>query len=226
MADSAGAAASQGAGLKGTVPVAPAVTVPASDSALAEASAGMLAPGPVLCLASRQTLVLVGLTVCVGAAEVWLLSSRAVPWLPDKVFYLVCVAFQILMMAMLMPGMPEECSSKILDVCHWAFVVMVFSGAFTLRAPESLLLIAVLALLTVGLRLCMGNSCIITMVAQRTSLPNITGRQVTTVFGALLVLSTLRLCLMAIYGRGFPIDQIAVALRSDSDRSASTLTRA
>merc|ERR1712032_12304 len=102
----------------------------------------------------------------------------------------------------------SECSSKLLDVCHWAFVVMVFSGSLILRALQSLFLIFVVAGASLVLRVSMKDTCLITSLAQRTTLPDISGRSVTYVFGSLLFITGIRLCLEVAFGTGFPINQL------------------
>lgn len=101
-----------------------------------------------------------------------------------------------------------KCNSLLLDLCHWAYVVMTFGGAAVLRAPESLAIVASIAAMSLALRYAMRHQCIITAVARRTSLPDIPGTRVTAIFLGLLVVTLLRLCLQAEFGRGFPIDQI------------------
>merc|ERR1711935_107544 len=85
---------------------------------------------------------------------------------------------------------------------------MVYLGALVLGDFHSVSLIALLAFATVALRLAMGNHCIITMVAQHSSLPTITDRQTTSLFTGLLAISIARLCLMSVYGNGTVVRQI------------------
>lgn len=99
-----------------------------------------------------------------------------------------------------------------MDVAHWAFVVMAFGGTFVLRAPESLMFLAGIAVASLILRVTMKNSCIITEVANTTSLPNITGMQVTRLFAGLLFAVLCRLLLQLVFGRGFPLDQLLRAI--------------
>eukprot|EP00434_Breviolum_minutum_P014384 symbB.v1.2.012683.t2/scaffold880.1/size155533/5 len=102
--------------------------------------------------------------------------------------------------------------SKMLDVAHWAFVVMSFGGAIVLRAPESLAFTAGIAASSLAFRLSMRNRCIITSVARTSSLPRISGKSVTNFFLALLILSVTRLLLQLAFGRGFPWDQLFHAI--------------
>lgn len=105
-----------------------------------------------------------------------------------------------------------KCNSLLLDLCHWAYVVMTFGGAAVLRAPESLAIVASIAAISLALRYAMRHQCIITALARRTSLPDIPGTRVTAIFAGLLVVTLLRLSLQAEFGRGFPIDQILAAV--------------
>merc|ERR1712151_532502 len=98
----------------------------------------------------------------VVAAELWLLVSPSIPLFIDKIYYVVCLFFQILLGLTFLPCWSGDCSSILIDVCHWAFVVLVFGGAVILRAFASVFLIVILALLTIVLRLIMGNTCLIT----------------------------------------------------------------
>ncbi|CAJ1397340.1 unnamed protein product [Effrenium voratum] len=102
---------------------------------------------------------------------------------------------------------------RLLDVAHWAFVVMSFGGAVLLRAPESLGFTALVAAASLAFRLSMRNQCIITSVARTSSLPRISGKAVTRFFLALLLVSVARLALQLAFGRGFPWDQLIRAIR-------------
>lgn len=102
----------------------------------------------------------------------------------------------------------HRCQSIVLDLVHWVFIIVIFGGAVVLRATESLILIAFIAAMTFGLRLVMGHECILTLVAQRTSLPDIPGSRVTAIFLTLLLVVITRIVLEILYGPGFPIDQL------------------
>eukprot|EP00439_Symbiodinium_sp_Y106_P087077 s101_g39.t1 len=106
--------------------------------------------------------------------------------------------------------------SQLLDVAHWAFVVMSFGGAIVLRAPESLAFTAAIAAAALAFRLSMRNRCIITSVARGSSLPRISGKTVTNFFLTLLVVTVIRLLLQLIFGRGFPWDQAIAAISGHS----------
>eukprot|EP00929_Paragymnodinium_shiwhaense_P103144 TRINITY_DN66436_c0_g1_i1.p1 TRINITY_DN66436_c0_g1~~TRINITY_DN66436_c0_g1_i1.p1 ORF type:complete len:267 (+),score=47.39 TRINITY_DN66436_c0_g1_i1:80-880(+) len=164
--------------------------------------------------------VLVALTF---VAEVVLLSRSTVPAFPDKTFLGTAIAFQVLMgVAFAMAACPSKSAlrSRILDVCHWAFVLMVFSGPILLYSFDGVLLIFVLAMASLLLRITMRHQCIITSVAQTSSLPEISGERVTTFFWSLLAVCAARLTLMVIYGNGFPIGQL-LGIHEAEDASAS-----
>merc|ERR1719498_520654 len=114
-----------------------------------------------------------------------------------------------------------------MDFTHWAFVIMLFVSVFVLRSWQSILFVATLTLLSIIARLAMRNVCIITAVAERTSLPDISGRRVNVCFTVLFCAATLRLVLMLVIGDGYPIDQILTAagvLSQNSDKASSLAT--
>ncbi|CAK0830947.1 unnamed protein product [Prorocentrum cordatum] len=211
---------------------APAEAPPLASSAAAEeglghcpaarpAVAGLLGQqggrGP-----GRLAALLGGAIVLVMAAELWIASRPDVPWLIDRPFFLTALAVQAVMLAALAlpPGASAQaatCQSGLLDACHWVFVVMVFGGSAVLRAFESLLLLFAIAGATLAIRVSMGDECIMTVVAQRSSLPNISGRTVTYVFLSLLMITGIRLGLQAVFGAGFPIDQLIAAAGQSKD---------
>mmetsp|Transcript_96413 Transcript_96413/g.171390 ORF Transcript_96413/g.171390 Transcript_96413/m.171390 type:complete len:265 (-) Transcript_96413:77-871(-) len=171
----------------------------------------------------RLAVILAGIVTVAIAVELWIMSLATVPLYIDKIYFGIALIFQFLMLLAAFP-LPESgicglegatltsLQSKLLDVAHWAFVVMTFGGVILLRAPESLLFEAGLAGLSLVFRLSMRNSCIITSVAARSSLPNISGRRVTTIFLSLFLASVFRLVLQVFYGRGFPWDQLIGAI--------------
>mmetsp|Transcript_4533 Transcript_4533/g.9044 ORF Transcript_4533/g.9044 Transcript_4533/m.9044 type:complete len:223 (-) Transcript_4533:162-830(-) len=152
-----------------------------------------------------HTPLLAVLVACVAGVEIWLVCTPSVPWLIDKLYYIVCLTFQTALAISLVPGVPRGLSAKVIDLCHWAFVILVYAGALLLRAVQSLSLVACLALASVLLRLFMQNTCIITTVAGREFRgPRISRSQVTWVFSGLFIISALRLCLMLVFWPGFP----------------------
>lgn len=143
--------------------------------------------------------------------EVILLLQSQVPWLLDKSYMVVALVFQLAMAmfpVLQSVGASKTCTSTMMDVCHWVFVVMAFAGPIVLRAFSSLLLVALLTFGTLVFRLGLSNTCIITSLAEVTSLPNISNLRVTVLFGLLMLFVSVRLLLVAFYGQGFPIDQL------------------
>merc|ERR1712008_317087 len=141
-------------------------------------------------------------------AEIWLVCNPSVPLLLDKLFYIVCLAFQVALLMALVPGVPRDVSAKVVDLCHWAFGILIYAGALMMRAVQSVSLIACLALASVLHRFCMQNTCIITNVARiEFRGPRISRNQVTWVFTGLFIISILRLCLMLALWPGFPYSQ-------------------
>ncbi|CAK9113328.1 unnamed protein product [Durusdinium trenchii] len=165
----------------------------------------------------KMAFVLISVVLAAIALELFIMTMPSVPWLLDKIYFAIALVFQLLMVIASCP-LPQRFSgegswavrfrSKLLDVAHWAFVVMSFGGAILLRAPESLAFTAGIAAVSLGFRLSMRNRCIITSVARTSSLPRISGRSVTNFFLALLVVSVLRLLLQLAFGRGWPWDQL------------------
>jgi len=152
-----------------------------------------------------HTPLLAALVACIASAEIWLVCSPDVPWLIDKLFFIVCLAFQVALAIALVPAVPRNIRAKVVNLCHWAFVILVYAAALLMRAVQSLSLIACLALASVVLRLCMQNTCIITTVGQREFRgPRISRNQATWVFTGLFIVSVLRLCLMLVLWPGFP----------------------
>jgi len=180
----------------------------------------------------RLAVILAGIVTVAIAAELWIMSMPAVPLYVDKIFFGIALVFQFLMLLASFPlpqsgicGMEgstlSSLQSKLLDVAHWAFVVMTFGGAIVLRAPESLLFEAGLSGVSLLFRITMRNSCIITSVAARSSLPAISGQRVTVIFLSLFLASVLRLVLQAFFGRGFPWDQLIGAMTSRTETLVS-----
>lgn len=168
----------------------------------------------------KMAFLLIGAVLFFIALELWIVSLPQVPWLLDKIYFAIALVFQLLMVFASCP-LPRSLGegswavrlrSKLLDIAHWAFVVMSFGGAILLRAPESLGFTAGIAAASLVFRLSMRNRCIITSVAQTSSLPRISGKGVTNFFLALLILSVARLLLQLAFGRGFPWDQIFKAI--------------
>ena len=168
----------------------------------------------------KMAFILIGVVLAFIALEVWIFCLPQVPWLCDKIYFAIALAFQLLMVIASCPlpsSLGEDSAavrlrSKMLDVAHWAFVVMSFGGAIVLRAPESLAFTAGIAASSLAFRLSMRNRCIITSVARTSSLPRISGKSVTNFFLALLILSVTRLLLQLAFGRGFPWDQLFHAI--------------
>mmetsp|Transcript_68202 Transcript_68202/g.177055 ORF Transcript_68202/g.177055 Transcript_68202/m.177055 type:complete len:558 (-) Transcript_68202:70-1743(-) len=159
----------------------------------------------------RRFNVSVGLALLVVAmlvVEIVLISLDSVPWVIDKAFWLLAITIQLVMSSfwpLQSCGVSARCTSKLMDVCHWAFVVMAFSGVLVLRSSASLIVIGSVALLTIVCRLFMGNECIITAVAETSSLPPISVNAVNAIFGGLLAASVVRLLLAAEFGEGWPV---------------------
>jgi len=181
---------------------------PAKQSRDAEAAMDKLAPTQVpIFWVSLLALSL----LAVVTAELILICRPSVPWLLDKVYFLTALVFQMAMAAfppLCRLGVPKRFTSLLMDVVHWAFVVLVFAAPFVLRAIESVTLLVATVTLSVLFRLGMANTCIITVVAERTSLPGISDTLVTTFFVLLFLVSVTRFVLEIIYGSGFPIDQL------------------
>merc|ERR1712080_427192 len=51
-----------------------------------------------------ERVILAFVATCFAIAEVWMFRSSAVPWLLDKAFFAVCLAFQALLAGALLPG--------------------------------------------------------------------------------------------------------------------------
>jgi len=156
------------------------------------------------------------MTAAVLVAEVYLLQLEQVPWRFDKPFFLIAIAFQVAMAAFwpLKRCAGARCRGLLMDACHWAFAVMMFAGGALLRSHLSILFIAAMSLATVLLRIVMDNTCLITVVAERSSLPDISGNNVTIIFGTLLACCLLRVALMLPFAEhdGWPVQQIFSAL--------------
>lgn len=186
------------------------VTMPATDATPATDSPEDLR--------KRDSIILSVLLVVTVACEIILMCQPQVPWLFDKVYFAISLFFQA-GMALFFPlgrcSSMARCRSVLLDVVHWAFVVMVFGGAAVLRSSLSVLLLAGLAATAVVARICMGQRCIITAVAQLSSLPDMPGKRVTQVFAGLLGACCIRLYLSMLYGEGFPIDQLLAKLANN-----------
>lgn len=193
----------------------------APEDAIAAAAAPLRRPrrGP----STKLAIILISVVLLAIAAELWIMSMPQVPLLIDKLYFGVALAFQLMMVLASLP-LPEQglccirgetlrrIRSLLLDVAHWAFVVMSFGGAIVLRAPESLAFTAAIAAAALAFRLSMRNRCIITSVARGSSLPRISGKTVTNFFLTLLVVTVIRLLLQLIFGRGFPWDQAIAAI--------------
>lgn len=171
----------------------------------------------------RRSAVLAIAVLSVLIAELWLLGDPSVPLLLDKLFFGTAIVFQLGIALYFASGRYAslgDCRSHLLDVCHWAFVVMIFSGPVVLRAFGSVLLVAVVTAASLALRLAMQHTCIITSVAARSSLPNISGARVTAIFSGLFVVALTRLWLLVAFGNGFPIGQLFWALGASGAASA------
>jgi len=176
---------------------------------------------------TKLAIILISVVLLAIAAELGIMSMPQVPLLIDKLYFAVALAFQLMMVLASLP-LPEQglccikgetlrrIRSQLLDVAHWAFVVMSFGGAIVLRAPESLAFTAAIAAAALAFRLSMRNRCIITSVARGSSLPRISGKTVTNFFLTLLVVTVIRLLLQLIFGRGFPWDQAIAAISGHS----------
>lgn len=157
----------------------------------------------------RQAALLAALVLFAMAVEVGLLCSSSVPWVLDKYFWSIALVFQALMaVAVMRPAavtrhVAPGRISLLVDVCHWVFVVMAFGGAVVLRAKASLWLVLAIAGASLVLRISMNNTCIITAVAQRSSLPNISGKRVTIFFLSLFILVAVRLGFQFLLGDDF-----------------------
>eukprot|EP00450_Noctiluca_scintillans_P020754 CAMPEP_0194534972 /NCGR_PEP_ID=MMETSP0253-20130528/73345_1 /TAXON_ID=2966 /ORGANISM="Noctiluca scintillans" /LENGTH=240 /DNA_ID=CAMNT_0039380683 /DNA_START=21 /DNA_END=743 /DNA_ORIENTATION=- len=146
----------------------------------------------------------------VVAAEVWLLTLPSVPWIMDKVVFLICLVFQFLMGISFPLGrcLPRRSQGVLMDISHWAFVVMLFGSALVFWSWKSLVFSALLTLVSLAFRMSMQGSCLITVLAERSSMPPISRQQTTRIFGGLLCFILLRLLLMRFYGDGFPYNKI------------------
>eukprot|EP00933_Yihiella_yeosuensis_P041754 TRINITY_DN36164_c0_g1_i1.p1 TRINITY_DN36164_c0_g1~~TRINITY_DN36164_c0_g1_i1.p1 ORF type:complete len:342 (+),score=48.15 TRINITY_DN36164_c0_g1_i1:95-1027(+) len=186
---------------------------------------------------SRQrnlAILLTGVVVFAMATEFWLMSLDTVPLLFDKIFFGVALVFQVLMLLSSVPlcegleqgagsGTLARFRSNILDIAHWAFVSMVFSGPIVLRSSASLLFELAIAGASLVLRMSMRHECIITAVADQSSLPNISGQRVTLIFQSLFAVIVLRLLLELVFGSGFPWDNIIHSLDGNSTASSQQL---
>eukprot|EP00746_Dinoflagellata_sp_MGD_P036570 gnl/MRDRNA2_/MRDRNA2_18775_c0_seq1.p1 gnl/MRDRNA2_/MRDRNA2_18775_c0~~gnl/MRDRNA2_/MRDRNA2_18775_c0_seq1.p1 ORF type:complete len:233 (-),score=25.72 gnl/MRDRNA2_/MRDRNA2_18775_c0_seq1:55-753(-) len=153
-------------------------------------------------LLRRHLFILGAALILVVIGEVIVLCQPRVPWLLDKPFFILALFFQACM-GVFFPLRSCGCvefAGRLMDWCHWAFVVMIFSSVFILRSIWALVFVAGLFGLSVGFRISMRNTCIISAVARRSSMPNINDSRVNCMFIGFFAIATARVIIQFFVG--------------------------
>lgn len=165
--------------------------------------------GLVLSTSNQERMVCLALSLgalllLVVTAEVFVLIQPETPWVLDRGYLIVCLADQAAMLGLLIikhichPRASMICT--LLDFCHWVFVVVIFSGMILLRGRWSLLLLTAVFGVSLLVRFQMSNACIMTVVADRHTLPNISGHQVNMIFCIFFALGIIRFTIRVVWG--------------------------
>jgi len=145
----------------------------------------------------RYACLLMAIIVLFCFVEVTFLLRPDVPWILDKVYLTTALIFQglqaITVIVKLKLRRSNAFLSVLMDICHWVFVVMCFGGVIIIRTYYILSFLAFILVFGVVLRVFMRNDCLLTVVADRSSFPDMSGSSVNITFMSFALLAMTRI---------------------------------